>query len=134
MKKSIIILVLIITFNAYGQVKVIVNKSVPESSLSSAKVGSIYSLETTKWSNGNKIVVIDNGSDVKVPFYVAIDKDQMHLKKEWMRKQLTGEAKAPETLGSDTDIVKKVAATPGAIGYVNASSVTGDVKVVAEFK
>jgi len=51
-----------------------------------------------------------------------------------MKKQLTGEAKAPETIGSDEDVIKKVASTPGSIGYVKASSVTGEVKVLLEIK
>ena len=134
MKILLCTLISCIALNAYGQVSVIANKSVSESSLSSAKISSIYMLEKTTWSNGSKIVVFDNSSDVKTDFYDMIGKDQLNIRKEWMKKQLTGEAKAPETLGSDAEVIKKVAATPGAIGYVKSSSVTGDVKVIAGSK
>ncbi len=134
MKILLIALVSCIALNAYGQVSVIANKSVSESTVSPAKLSSIYLLETTTWSNGKKIVVFDNSSDVKKLFYDMIGKDQMNIRKEWMKKQLTGEARAPETLSSDEEVLKKVAATPGAIGYVKSSSVTGDVKVVAGSK
>jgi ABC-type phosphate transport system substrate-binding protein len=135
--KRLTIAVLLIIFaaiNVEAQVSVIANKSVTESSLASNKVASIYSLETTKWSNGNKIVVFDNNGDSKPAFYSGIGKDQLAIKKEWMKKQLTGEAKAPEALGSDSDVIAKVSSTPGAIGFVKSSSVTSSVKVLLEIK
>ena len=79
-------------------------------------------------------MVLDNSSDTKSGFYSGIGKDQLSLKKEWMKKQLTGEAKAPEAVGSDEDVIQKVASTKGAIGFVKSSKVTGDVKVLVELK
>jgi ABC-type phosphate transport system substrate-binding protein len=136
MKKVILVtaLILFIAANANAQVSIIANKSVSESALAANKVASIYSLETTKWSNGNKIVVFDNNSETKSGFYSGIGKDQLSLKKEWMKKQLTGEAKAPEAVGSDADVISKVASTPGAIGFVKSASVNGNVKVLCELK
>lgn len=136
MKKLIIVLVMMffVGVRINAQVSVVANKSVVESSLATSKVAGIYSLEATKWSNGNKVIVFDNNSDVKSSFYAGIGKDQLSLKKEWMKKQLTGEAKAPEALGSDADVINKVSSTPGAIGFVKTTSVTGSVKVVCEIK
>jgi ABC-type phosphate transport system substrate-binding protein len=129
-----LILMLIAVFQMRAQVSVIANKSVSDASLTAAKVGSVYSLELTKWTDGAKIVVFDNATDAKEAFYAGIGKDQLSLKKIWMKKQLTGEAKAPETASSDEDVVKKVSSTPGAIGYVKSSAVTGAVKVLLELK
>lgn len=122
--------------SAYAQVAVIVNKSVPVSSLNSAKVEDIYSLTTKTWDNGTKIVVFDQKADnnVKSSFYSFVGKSAAEMKKVWMRVQLSGEGKAPEALSSDDEVIKKVASTPGAIGYVSADKVTGDVKVVATIK
>lgn len=135
MKKLILIFSImiftVITVNA--QISVIANKSVSET-VNVTKVGNIYSLTATKWSDGSKIVVLDNGSNAKSDFYKGIGKDQASLKKEWMKKQLTGEAKAPESLSSDDEVLNKVASTPGAIGYVKSSSVNGTVKVLVEIK
>jgi len=47
-----------------------------------------------------------------------------------MRVQLSGNGKAPEALGSDDEVLEKVGATPGAIGFVSAGKVKGNVKVV----
>jgi len=134
MKNLIIIALLTTAINLSAQVSVIANKSVSESTVSAVQVSNIYTFTTTKWANGNKIIVFDNGSDIKNAFYSAIGKDLLSLKKEWMKKQLTGEAKAPETLGSDADVVAKVSSTPGSIGYVRSGNTNSSVKIIVELK
>jgi ABC-type phosphate transport system substrate-binding protein len=135
MKNFIIIIIAIvfILIPVHAQVSVIANKSINET-VNASKIANIYSLTLTKWSSGSKIVVFDNNSDIKTNFYKEIGTDQMSLKKEWMKKQLTGEAKAPEALGSDDEVISKVSSTPGAIGFVKSSSVNGNVKVLLELK
>lgn len=138
MKKVIIIALFCIFFvtEYSAQVHVIANKSISESTLSASTLANIYSLGMSKWANGSKIVVIDQSSEgaAKTAFYKYIGKEPLTLKKEWMKKQLTGEAKAPESIGSEDEIINKVAGTPGAIGYVKSSVTNSNVKVVAEIK
>ncbi len=131
-----LLLFLLCSAGSYAQIAVIVNKSVPVSSVSASKLLDIYSLSTKDWGGGVKIVVFDRKSDddVKSKFYGYVGKPAADIKKVWMRVQLAGEGKAPEALSSDEDIVKKVASTAGAIGYVSADKVTGDVKVIATIK
>ncbi len=128
------LLVLIATVISVAQVSVVANKSVSETSVSTSKVSSIFSLVETKWSDGSKVVVFDQNGDAKKDFYTGIGKDPLSMKKDWMKKQLTGEAKAPETVASDAEVIAKVSATPGSIGYVNSSSVSSAVKVLLEIK
>jgi ABC-type phosphate transport system substrate-binding protein len=125
---------LLMAIPANGQVSVIANKGVPDVSLSPDRVAGIFSLQVTKWSDGSKVFVVDNGGDVREEFYKAIGKDPGSVKKDWLKKVLTGEVKAPETANSDDDVVKRVSATSGAVGFVKSSSVKGDVKVLAEIK
>jgi len=117
-----------------AQVSVVANKSVSESALNAVQVANIFSLTVTQWSDGSKVVVFNQTGSASDLFYKGIGKSEISLKKEWMKKQLTGAAKAPESLGSDADVLSKVASTPGAIGFVKSSSVTGDVKVLSELK
>ncbi|HAP37103.1 MAG TPA: hypothetical protein DCQ28_14680 [Bacteroidetes bacterium] len=117
-----------------AQVSIVANKSVQDNGLTTLKVASIFSLEQVKWSSGDRIVVFDQNGDAKKDFYAGIGKDPLSMKKDWMKKQLTGEAKAPETLSSDADVIAKVSSTPGSIGYVNSSNVSSAVKVLLEIK
>lgn len=135
MKNILLIIAFVAGINivSIAQVSVVVNKSVTESA-NAQKVALIYSLDATKWSNGSKVVVFDNSSEASSSFYKGIGKDLLTLKKEWMKKQLTGEAKAPLVLGSDADVIAKVSSTPGAIGYVKSNSVNPSVNVLLELK
>ena len=117
---------------AQAQVAVIVNKSVGVSALTTSELQDIYTLSTKEWKSGGKITVFDLKVDaVKDKFYAHLGKSSADLRKAWMRVQLSGEGKAPEVLGSDDEVVERVGATAGAIGFVTADMVKGSVKVVA---
>lgn len=134
MKLNIIytlMLMLFLTISGYAQVAVIANKSVSESSISSAKLQEIYSLKTKTWGNGKSIVLFtikdDNTSN---KCFGSFGKSYADMKKVWMKLQLTGEGQAPEAVGSADEVLNKVASTPGAIGYIDASKVNDKVKVL----
>ncbi|MCU0453893.1 MAG: hypothetical protein MUE68_09550 [Bacteroidetes bacterium] len=119
-----------------AQVAVIAHPSVEEPSISRSTVADIYTLTTTMWSDRAAVVVVDIRSDLptKKRFYSEIGKTPADLRKVWMRTVLSGDAKAPEMVESEDEVIQKVAATRGAIGYVSASKVTGSVKVLARFE
>ncbi len=113
-----------------AQVAVIVNKSVPAGSMSASQISDLYALNTKQWGNGSKVVVFDlkTDGDVKSKFYGFLGNSSGDLKKIWMRLKLTGEGEPPTALSSDDEILAKVASTPGAIGFVNVSSLTAEAK------
>jgi len=131
-KYYIIAILLFASMNAYAQVAVIANKSVSDASISSSKVESVYMLKDKTWSDGKGVTLFtlksDNGTVEK--FFSSFGKSSSDMKKLWMKAQLTGEGMAPEALGSEDEFVNKVASTPGAIGYVDAKKVNGNVKVL----
>jgi ABC-type phosphate transport system substrate-binding protein len=94
----------------------------------------IYLLSTLKWSDGTNIVVFDNREkSIHEKFFDFIGiKDIMTVKMQWMRFQLSGEARAPELVNGDDKMLDKVASIPGAVGYVNLSKAKSNgVKVIA---
>jgi ABC-type phosphate transport system substrate-binding protein len=121
------------TVNA--QVVVIVNKSNSISKISPSTLKDIYLLSNLRWSDGTKIVVIDNREkSLQQIFYDFINvNDILSVKKQWMRVQLSGEGKAPIVVDGAQEMLEKVASTPGAIGYVRLSEVKdSEVKVIAK--
>ncbi len=135
MKTLILFLALFIfgTLTVNAQVAVIVNKGVSESTLSKAQIVNLFLMNTTKWANGSKVVVFDLKPDTpsKSKFYTYLGQSPVDVRKKWMKLQLTGEGKAPDALNSEEDVVAKVGSTTGGIGFVTASKVSGNVKVVA---
>ncbi|MFZ6034049.1 MAG: substrate-binding domain-containing protein [Melioribacter sp.] len=138
MKKFIYLLMVLFAVNGalMAQVAVVANKSVKVDKLELSEVDNIFSQKVLKWTDGQKIVLIDQSADseAKTKFYNVLGKEQSALKKIWLRKQLTGEASAPQNAGSDSEVISKVSSTPGAIGYVSESSVNDNVKVVLIIK
>lgn len=112
---------------------VIANKSVSAASIDAATLANIVTLDQKQFGGG-AVVVFDLGAegDVKSKFYAFIGKSFADCKKTWLRAKLTGNGNPPTSVGSEDEMVKKVASTPGAIGYVSIGKVTGDVKVLAK--
>lgn len=112
-----------------AEVAVIANRSVTVDRIDRTLLLDVYTGEVKQWNNGEPVVLIDlkPKSTVKSAFYEFLGKSASRMKSIWMKNLLTGEGKPPESLESQADIVKMVASTPGAIGYVDSKLVTNDV-------
>lgn len=117
---------------APAQVAVIVNSSVQTNEISSTELLDFYTRDVRVWDNGDPVIVFDlkPKSDVKETFYNYLGKSTSRMKSIWMKKMLSGEGDPPEALDTEESIIKKVAATPGSIGFVSKSKVTENVKVL----
>ncbi len=115
-----------------AQVAIIANKSVPEKSLTAAQLFDICILGTRAWSNGQAIVLVclrDNPQE-EAAFYDYLHRTPLEMRKIWLRAQLSGQARPPLMVSSQEELVRIVASTPGAIGFVSADHVGTSVKVL----
>lgn len=121
---------------AAAQVAVIVHPSVPAEAIERGMLLDIYAGDVKAWSNGQPVVVIDlePRGEVKDVFYRYLGRSPSRMKSIWLRRKLLGEGEPPEAMTSQEALVERVAATPGAIGFVDAHLVNGadDVKVLAQ--
>jgi len=122
--------------NLNAQVAVIANKSISESSISTSQLTDIYLSKTKVWADGTKIIrfTLKSDDETSSKFFGAVGKSFADLKKLWMKLQLTGEGQAPEALGSDDEVLNKVASTAGAIGFVKAGKLNDKVKILLTIK
>lgn len=135
MKKILLLLfILFCITNGFSQIVLIANKGVELSVTSVAAVTDIYLLETQKTSNGKKLILFDLKTDLNEKFYSAIGKSSTELKKLWMKKQLSGDGKAPIALDSEVEMLSKIASTPDAVGYISKEKVSDAVKILFELK
>ncbi len=117
-----------------AQVSLIAHKNVDLQINNNQQVTDIYTLETTSAKNTNIVLFDLKSGSVKDNFLSLIGKKPNELKIIWMKATLAGDGKAPEVLEDEASVLQKVASTPGAIGYVNSSNVTPEVKVLFELK
>ena len=101
-------------------------------SIEKIKLLDFYTGDIRVWDDDRPVVVFDlkPRGDVRNAFYKFLGKSSSRMKSIWMKKMLSGESDPPESMQSEEDILKKVATTPGAIGFVSQSIVNKDVKTV----
>lgn len=121
-----------LTANVEAQVAVIANKNVPLDSLNKTQLRDFYSCELKLWEKGMPVAVVDLKlpGEAKDAFYKFLGMTASRMKSLWLKKMLMGEGGEPLTVKSEEEMVKKVASTVGALGFVSLSKVTSEVKTL----
>lgn len=117
---------------ATAQFAVIAHKEVPADTLTQAQILDLYCADIKIWNNKVPVVCFDLKlqSDSRDAFYKLLGKTPSRMKSLWLKKLLMGEGEPPAALSSEEEMVKKVASTRGAIGFVSAAKATREVKVI----
>jgi ABC-type phosphate transport system substrate-binding protein len=126
---------LLVSSLAFSDMAVIVHPD-NTSNFNNDIIKKIFLGKQTKFTNGNRAIPM-NATET-LPTYVAfidkiVGKSRTQINAYWTRLVFTGKGSMPATLASDTDIIATVAVNQGAISYVDSSSVTDKVKVIANF-
>ncbi len=133
---TIIIITLIFTsFISNADVAVVVHPS-NSSSLDEKTIKRIFLGKNKKFDNGNKIIPINQnqGSAARSEFgKKVVGKSDSQLKAYWSKLIFTGKGTPPDEKSNDAEVLKFIANTPDAIGYIDASAVDGSVKVVGKY-
>jgi ABC-type phosphate transport system substrate-binding protein len=140
MKKYSIALILFVStilFPAFTPVQdsivVIVNNENPIATLTASEAKLFYLRKLkSRWPGINKnIRPVDRKTKCaeRSTFYESILKmDDKSVESYFAERQFQNAERAPEKMNSDSEVVDYVASEIGAIGYIKASSLTGDVK------
>lgn len=130
--KLFLIISILISQAAYG-VSVISHSSVDAKSLTTSQLRRIYSMRQIRWSNNESIIV-----------FVLSSQDLTHqnfcketlrifpyqLDRIWNKLTFSGLGIAPTVMKSQTELLKMVSITPGAIGYIDHVNKDDDVNVI----
>lgn len=114
-----------------GDVVVIVHPS-NGAALDDDSIGKLFMGQTKTFPGGAEATPVDlKEGGLREDFgNKVLKKNPSQLKALWARQIFTGGAKPPKELESEDAVVKFVAATPGAIGYVDSAKANSSVKVV----
>jgi ABC-type phosphate transport system substrate-binding protein len=120
-------------------VAVIVNINNPIDSLNNGDIKKIYNNNTLKWHSGVPIILYDLA--IKDPAREIFSKmifrsPSRKIAEKWAHLKITNQAKNPPiNIKNPLLLIKRVALTEGAIGYVSLSALENvndpDVKIVA---
>lgn len=135
MKRTLSILLLVATVGsvsaAPAEVQVIANPSVAPSELSADDVKEIFLGAKTAVAGGDVTPVLAQAGAAHETFLKTyVGKSDQGLRNHFKSLVFTGKGSMPKSFGSDADIVKYVATTKGAIGYVDAGAEVAGVKKI----
>lgn len=112
---------------ANAEIVVIVNPKHAAAAMTADEVANIYLGKDSSLSP----LDLKEPEAVRNQFYQKVaGKDSAQVKAIWARLVFTGKQQPPKELGSSADIVKQVASSDKAIGYVDKSAVDASVKAV----
>lgn len=125
--------VLLLASATADAVDVIVNRGVSLNALPLASARAIFGMRQVKWPDGTPIRVYVLPDDH--PTHGAVCKERLNLfpyqlRQSWDRLVYSGMAQAPSEASSEEELMNKVAATPGAIGYVRKVRSNDPVKII----
>ncbi len=118
--------------SAFAQVAVIAHKDVPLDTLNKTQLTDFYSCEMKLWDKSMPLLVVDLKlqSEAKDAFYKFLGMTASRMKSIWLKKLLMGEGVEPLVVRSEEEMLKKVATTFGALGFISSSKVTDEVKTL----
>ncbi len=124
---------LIWTARAQAQTKVIVSSDVEVSAITQAEIARIYLGKKTFWDSGARIQpsLLDEKSPLTESFLEEnLKKTVRQFRAYWKRHLFSGQGTAPKTFASSKLVADFVAASPGAIGIVDAGYTDDRVKFI----
>jgi ABC-type phosphate transport system substrate-binding protein len=114
---------------AADEFKIIAHPSVPFTAVSRDELSSLFLKKTTtyqNWGSAQKVTVFDLAPAVaaREHFTTTVHGRRVSaVKSFWQQQIFSGRGTPPVELGTDSEVVAKVAQTPGAVGYVGADAV-----------
>ena len=113
---------------------VIVHVDNPTESIEPRTLSKMFLKKVKRWPDDTAVIVIDQDDDrdVRNAFSRAIHKKSVSaIKSYWQRLIFSGRAVPPDELPADADVIARVAAEVGAVGYVSPGAALGDgVKIL----
>jgi hypothetical protein len=114
-------------------VEIITHRSVGANTLSPASARSIFGMRQVKWPDNTRVQVFVLADTH--PTHVAMCKERLNLfpyqlRQSWDRLVYAGMAQAPIEVASEEELINRVAATPGAIGYVTKVKPNDSIKII----
>ena len=118
--------------SAQSPIVVIVHAKSPLTEISLESLQRLYLGSSRSFPNGQPAVLVES-APLRDRFYSeALGMNADRFKRHWIRVVFSGEgASPPKYFGEPGDVLQYVATHPGAIAFVELSTVNGSVKVLS---
>ncbi|MDR4651546.1 MAG: hypothetical protein MRJ52_03995 [Nitrosomonas sp.] len=113
--------------------KVIVHPDVEQESVTANVLRAVFSMRMKTWPNGRliKVYVLPDDHELHQVFSKeTLNVFPYQLRANWDRLVFSGTGQAPTTVTSYEEMLRRIASTPGSIGYLKSSFISDDVHVL----
>ena len=134
MKNVFLLACLLLSGIASAEIAVIVHPS-NANALDKTAITRIYTGKAKSFPNGEQAVPVNqaDGPTTEAFNKSVLNKSTNQLRAYWSKLIFTGKGAPPKVVNSEAEVMELVSSNPNIIGYVDAASVNGSVKVVAKF-
>ncbi len=105
------------------------HKNVAGEKLDAATIKAVFLGKKVSWDGAGRVTlaVLKNGPVADEFLKGSVEMTASAFGNHWRRLAMTGGGTAPKSFDSDADLVKFVAETPGAIGFVDSAAADASV-------
>lgn len=114
-------------------IAVIAHQQVNATSLTPPRLKSIFGMRTTTWRNGQpiRVFVLKDSNPLHVQFTKNVLQTYPYsLRRIWERRVYSGTGLAPTVVQSEGEMLRLIAETKNAIGYIQHQNIDDKVKVL----
>lgn len=118
---------------AFGEVVVVVSQQNPVQTLTRTQLLNIFMGRPNQLANGKRAMPLDQaeGRPLREAFYrEVLGKSNAEIKAHWSKIVFTGRGQPPRQFANDDEVKRFLAGNPDAIGYIDAASRTGELRIV----
>lgn len=117
---------------ASAQVLVIANSNVNALEISKNNLRDVFTGASTSLQSGTRVtpVLLQDNTLHEEMLSLYVGKSDSAFRANWRSLLFSGQGVIPKTLASEAAVVEYVARTPGAIGYIGASTPHDHVKIL----
>ncbi len=114
-------LALCLAFPARAKTLVVANPDITQTALSRSSARLLFSLRRTHWPDGRRVRVFVLRDDDPVHREFVRDVLRLYprqLRRVWDRQTYSGTGQSPELVSTPLEMRRRIATTPGSIGYL----------------
>lgn len=118
---------------AMAEVVVVVSPQSSIRTLSKSQVADIFLGKARRFPNGAEATPVDQaeGSQARDEFYMTFTaRSQAQIKAYWSKIVFTGRGQPPFAVSGAAELKRRIAANPGAIGYIDRSQLDSSVREI----
>jgi ABC-type phosphate transport system substrate-binding protein len=122
-----------LSFNSMADELVVISAKKPPLTLTQGQLSDVFLGRITSFPDGSAAVPVDQpeSSPLREEFYLKVtNKSAAQARAHWAKLYFTGRGVPPRHGESSEDVKRMVNTIPGAIGYIDSSSLDDSVRVV----